>query len=71
MSVRNAMGETWFYRLLFKTAEIVSEYSHDICLSNLYIVLSICLLLGVLDRFLVLHVFSVYDHLWFLNIHIE
>ena len=44
--------KTWFSRLLFKTAEILSDNTNEICPSNLYIILSICLLFGVLDRFL-------------------
>ena len=40
-----------------KTAEIFSEDSYYICPSNLYIVLYISLLLGVLDRFLDFQVF--------------
>ena len=35
-----------------QTAEILCEDSSDICASNLHRVLSICLLFGVLDRFL-------------------
>ena len=43
-----------------QTTEIFSEYSYDICSSNLYIVLSICQLIGVLDqpRFLHFVIFS-------------